>query len=225
MKFKEKQQSIYLRKLGKGYADILKVIQVSKGTLSRWLKGYPLTERQKAMLKGRAKSRYAGSKANQVNAQRRKKKIFETARLETKKMLGNHLFLLGLMLYWAEGTKEGGTVAFTNSDPKMIKIMMRWFRKICAVPEEKFRILVFIHSLQVNDNWREAWAIITGVPLSQFIKPFIKPSITNHRKNKLYNGTCAIRISSSDLLVRIKGWLCGLLELLELESNDLQMVR
>jgi hypothetical protein len=35
-------------------------------------------------------------------------------------------------------------VEFTNTDPKMIKLMMEFFRKILEVPESKFKILVRI---------------------------------------------------------------------------------
>ncbi|MFH1542538.1 MAG: helix-turn-helix domain-containing protein [bacterium] len=215
MKYREKQQAVKLREQGASYSDILSILSVSKGTLSKWLKSIPITNEQKKKLRGRAKSRYAGAKANQAKALNRQNIIFKEAKANVGELFKKSLFLVGLMLYWAEGTKNGSTVAFTNSDPRMIKLMMCWFREICVVPEEKFRILVFIHSLQVNDKWRHYWSGITGVSEDRFIKPYIKPSITKHRRNKLYNGTCAIRISSVDLMVKIKGWLEGALEIMD----------
>ncbi|TSC67048.1 MAG: Uncharacterized protein G01um101466_809, partial [Parcubacteria group bacterium Gr01-1014_66] len=38
-------------------------------------------------------------------------------------------------------------VKFTNSDWNTIILMMRWFREVCKVPEEKFRIALHIHNL------------------------------------------------------------------------------
>ena len=214
MKFEEKIKAIELRKKGKSYSDILQAVKVTKGTLNKWLKDIPLTEGQRLLIKGRAKSRYAGAKANQSKAQKRKEEIINMARAEAKQLTKKPLFVSGLMLYWAEGTKNGSTVAFTNSDPEMIKLMMKWFRDICNVPEDKFRILIFIHSLQANENWKEKWSSVTGLSGSQFIRPNIKPMITKHRKNKLYDGTCAIRVNDTSLLVRIKGWQKGFLEIL-----------
>jgi len=214
MKYEEKLKGIDLRKEGKSYSEILQVIKVSKGTLSKWLKDVPLSKENKFLLRGRMKSRYEGAKANQRKAFQRKEKIFNSAKDEVLRFIKHPLFVAGLMLYWAEGTKNGNTVAFTNSDPRMIKLMMKWFRKICGVPEDKFRVLVFIHSLMINENWREKWIQITGLSSSHFIRPYIKPTTTKHRKNLLYDGTCAIRINDSALLARIKGWQVGFLEIL-----------
>lgn len=209
MKYIDRLKAIELRKEGKSYSDILGAIKVSKGTISRWLKNIPLTREQKLLLKGRMRSRYAGAKANQAKAEERKNKIIKAAQMEVQQLIKHPLFVAGLMLYCAEGTKAGSTVAFTNSDPEMIKLMMRWFREVCAVPENKFRILVFIHSQLVNVDWKEKWVEVTGVPVSHFSRPYIKPTITRHRKNKLYNGTCVIKISDVALFARIKGWQIG----------------
>ncbi|MFH1347308.1 MAG: hypothetical protein ABIH22_01325 [Candidatus Margulisiibacteriota bacterium] len=214
MKLNEKNKAIELRKQGRSYSDILQIINVSRGTLGRWLKDILLTQEQRVLLKGRMKSRYEGARTNQRKAQQRKEKTFNSAKKEVKELINNPLFISGLVLYWAEGTKNGSTVAFTNSDPEMIELMMRWFRTICNVPEDKFRILIFIHSMQVNDNWKERWCKVTGLPESQFIRPYIKPTITKHRKNKLYEGTCAIRINDISLLTRIRGWQKGFLDIL-----------
>lgn len=214
MKLREKIKAIELRKEGLSYERILQLVGVSKGTLSQWLKDIPLTDKQVVSLKGRAKSRYAGAKANQTRAKSKKEQIFEAARKEAQQLVGKPLFVAGLMLYWAEGTKNGATVAFTNSDPAMVRLMMRWFREICCVPEKKFRILVFIHSLLINDDWQQKWIEVTGVPLSQFNRPHVKPTITKHRKNKLYEGTCVIKINDVALLAKIKGWQRGLVEML-----------
>lgn len=214
MKFEAKIRSISLRKQGKSYSEILSIVKVSKSTLSKWLKDFPLDNNAQLALHGRAKSRLAGAKANQAKARDRRDSIFERARAEAAELLKQPLFVAGLMLYWAEGTKNGSTVAFTNSDPKMVGLMMNWFRRYCAVPENKFRVLVFIHSLQVNDDWLAEWSKITGISPRNFIKPYIKPTVTHHRRNKLYNGTCAVRISDVNLLARIKGWLAGASEVL-----------
>ncbi len=214
MKFKKKLKAIYLRKLGKSYSEIRKRIKVSKSTLSLWLKGIELTPEQRAELKGRQKSRYNGAKANQKKRIERTKQIIKAAKKELKYFLKSPLFLAGLMLYWAEGDKSDETehVKFSNSDPAMIKFMMRWFRKICKVPKEKFKICIHIHKLHCRKDIEYYWSKITKIPFSQFYKTQIKPTSLRHRRNKLYNGTCAISIHNKDLFRRIKGWKLGFLE-------------
>lgn len=115
-------------------------------------------------------------------------------------------------MYWAEGNKKFGSVQFSNSDPAMINIMMRWFREFCSVPENKFRIGLIIHSLHTKEDCRKFWQEITSVPLTQFHKPYVKPAIFSNKKNKLYVGTCKIVIHNRDLLSRIIGWRKGVTE-------------
>ncbi len=213
MKLKEKIKAIELRKKGKSYSEILKQISVSKATLSIWLRDIKLTSEQKRKLyfKLRQQNAYKGAKANQQKRIERTNLIIKEAKKETKLLMKNSLFLSGLMLYWAEGTKRREELNFSNSDPQMIKLMMEWFRKICIVPEEKFRIKLYIHNLHSRKNIEKYWSDVTGVPLSQFQKTYIKPNSLGHRRNILYDGTCAIRIGNKDLFRKIKGWKLGVI--------------
>jgi len=208
MKLNEKMEAIRLRKLGKSYGEIRKKVKVSKGTLSLWLRDVKLTPTQEKRLYVtlRRRNAYKGAKVRQEKRIERTKQTMTEARKEAKRLLKNPLFLAGSMLYWAEGTKRYEQVNFSNSDPSMIKFMMLWFRKICKVPENKFRIGLHIHKLHCRKNIEKYWSKLTDIPLSQFQKTQIKPTSLKHRKNQLYDGTCVIRISSSELFRKIEGW-------------------
>lgn len=214
MKFSEKLKAIKLRKDGRGYSEILKDINVSKSTLSVWLRDIALTKKQREkLLRGRERARYAGAKAQQRKRTERMKRISEDGRKEFTALVKNPIFLVGLALYWAEGDKHRGErVKFTNSDPAMIMFMMKWFRKICKVPEEKFRIALHVHNLYVLPNVASYWSEITNVPEKQFNKIYIKQSSLRQRRNVLYGGTCGVVICNKDLFRRIVGWRRGLLE-------------
>lgn len=214
MKLNEKIEAVKLRKEGASYSDIVKKINVPKSTLSTWLRDIELTPQQKEkLLKGREKSRYAGAKAQQKKRIEKTKKIINESKKEFPLLVKNHLFLSGLVLYWAEGDKNQlERVKFTNSDEATIIIMMKWFREICNVPESKFRIALRIHNLHSRSNIKNYWSKITKVPKKQFYKIYIKQSSLRQRKNILYNGTCAIVINSTDLFRKIMGWRLGLLE-------------
>lgn len=222
MKFGEKLESIRLRSSGKSYSEILKKVKVSKGTLSLWLRDIKLTKEQEQELyvNRKQKNAYRLAKLNQQKRIERTEVVIKEAQEELGTFLHKHLFLAGLMLYWAEGDKSDNLelVKFSNSDPAMIKLMMRWFRKICLVPENKFRIALHIHELFVRKNCEKYWSKITNIPPSQFHKTYIKPTSLRHRKNKLYYGTCVIRISSKDLFRRIKGWKLGYLKKMNLDN-------
>lgn len=210
MKLKEKDVAIKLRQCGKSYGEILKEINVSKGTLSLWLRDIKLTEQQydRIYTTLRLKSAYKGAKFLQEKKNEKILEILNNAKKDVDEIIKNPLFLAGLMLYWAEGDKSerSETVKFSNSDPKMILLMMRWFRNFCDVPEKKFRICLHIHRLHCRKNIKRYWSELTRIPISQFFKTQIKPTSLRHRRNKLYNGTCAIIIYNRDLFRKIKGW-------------------
>lgn len=207
MKFLEKQRSIELRHNGLSYSEIKNLLNVSKSTLSNWLKNIELTNDQKNRLSKLQTSAYLGAKKNQVKSQLHHKQIIETAKNQAIHLFHDSFFVTGLMLYWAEGSKNSNRIQFTNSDPLMIKIMMKWFRNYCEIPEEKFRIGLFVHSLHIKEDYLQFWSKITKLPLKQFNRSYIKPTILSNRKNKLYEGTCAIKINSRDLLSKVTGWL------------------
>lgn len=216
MKFKEKLKAIQLRESGESYGEIRKKVRVSKSTLSLWLKDVRLTSGQKRRLyvELRQKNAYKLAKCNQKRKEERTKIIIEKAEKEAQECLENPLFLAGLMLYWAEGDKSDRTecTKFTNSDPIMVRLMMRWFREICKVSEDSFRVCLHIHGLHCRKKIENYWSDITRVPQSQFYKTQVKPTSLRQRRNKLYNGTCAVRIYNKDLFRRIKGWRLGFIK-------------
>ncbi|EKD43251.1 MAG: hypothetical protein ACD_72C00390G0002 [uncultured bacterium] len=213
MKLEQRKIAETLRKNGASYGEILELIKVSKSTLSLWLRNITLTNEQKNKLYKipRQINAYNLAKKNQDKKILITKIILDESILEVEKLIDNKLFLAGLMLYWAEGDKAEmiEAVKFTNSDPIMIKLMMRWFREICEVPEEKIRIALNIHELHNQKEIENYWSKITEIPLSQFNKTFVKPSALTFKRNLLYNGTCSIRVSNKNLFRKIKGWKIG----------------
>ena len=224
MKLKEKIKAIHLRKSGRTYNEIKNKIKVSKSTLSIWLKDIKLTPAQEKRIyvELRQKNAYRLARFNQKKRIERTKKILKEAKKEVSLYLKDPLFLSGLMLYWAEGDKSKKTenVKFTNSDPAMIIFIMRWLRKICKVPETKFRVCLHIHKLHCRRDMKKYWSGITGIPLSQFYKTQVKPTSLKQRKNKLYNGTCAVSICSKDLFRKIEGWKLGFLKEMHIKIEN-----
>lgn len=216
MKFEQKIKAIKLREAGRSYNEIRKKINVSKGTLSMWLRDIALTPEQekRIFVELRQKNAYRMAKANQVKRINITREIVGKAKKEAPELFKNPLFLSGLMLYWAEGDKSEiqERVKFTNSDPRMIKIIMRWFRETCKVPELKFRVCIYIHSLHARKNIEKYWSEVTGISTDQFYKTQIKETTLRQRRNVLYEGTCAITVSDKNLFRRIKGWKLGFIE-------------
>jgi hypothetical protein len=126
---------------------------------------------------------------------------------ELVRVSDRELKVAGIMLYWAEGTLKGSTVDFANSDPKMIKIFLKFLRDICGVSEDRLRIYVYAYSYSSIDKIKEYWHNITKVPLDQFTKPYIREGNPNLSGRKLPNGMIHVRYNDKKLLETIGGWI------------------
>jgi len=221
---KDKQTAINLRKTGKSYLQISQALGVPKSTLSYWLKNIKISKQAQAKISKRAytKSVEALVKRNKnqtIIAGLKAKEIMEESSEEVKNLLNDKLFIAGVSLYWAEGYKKGAygskykSVDFVNSDPEMIKLMMKFFRKTCKIKEDKFRIQLMAHP---NVNIAESikfWSNIIKLSPSQFTMTQTIVSRASKQKrdvNSLTHGTIHIRISSVAMFYKIIGWINGL---------------
>lgn len=220
MKRADKLIAQKLRKQGKSYNEILRVVNVSKSTLSIWLKDIQLTREQEHRLYFTLKQNNALKLAKRKQAVKQAliRKITLDSFHSYRELLKNDIFIPGLMIYWAEGDKikTNEAVKVSNADPAIITLMMKWFREICKVPESKFRIALHIHTLHCNKDVIKYWSNITNIPIEQFHKTQIKKTTLKHRKNPLYNGACSIRVYDKNLFRKIMGW-----KLAFQQNNDL----
>ena len=123
------------------------------------------------------------------------------------------------MPYWAEGGKTRRIVRFSNGDPKMIKIMMRFFREICLVPDKKIRGYIHIHE---NLDYIAAelyWSKVMNIPIEQFFKTYRKPNKSSQsKKNSLPYGVMDIYALDTNLFYKLCGWASGIFERSEREN-------
>src|SRR3989338_241580 len=153
-RWEQKELAQSLRRQGLSYREILARLpfSLSRSTIGAWCKEIELTPEQLDRLDqlfrdGSYRGRLLGPKATQARRATEVEKIRARARAEVPQLIHNELWLAGLMLYWAEGSKVHG-VGLSNSDPILVKVMMTWFRIVCRVPEHKFRAYLNIHSGQ-----------------------------------------------------------------------------
>lgn len=221
MKTIEKEKAIELRRQGKTLSEIMEIVPVSKGSLSYWLHDIKLTNRQIGRIKyknDKIKCKFIEyNLMKKEKALKAKEAIFNSAAREIGKLSREQLRLVGIALYWAEGYRAHAcsSVDFTNSDPEMIKLIMRWFRDVCGVPEERFRVRLQLHGVPEEDKAKVYWSKITGVPNKQFTKAYIKtsPSSKNKTGRVLPYGICSVRVFDTALFNKIQGWIKGLMAL------------
>lgn len=212
IKVLEKEKAIELRKMGYSYKDILSEIPVAKSTISVWLKDLPLTSEEKKLLKGRrdsniSRGRIKSAAANRRNRLEREKSLFERSKVEFDRFKNNPMFLVGIGLYWAEGSKRTSTFQFMNSDPDMINFMLLWCKKFLYNRFGDVYLRLYMHKIYSYEKCEEYWSKITGFPMSKFKKTVYKPNGLGFKKRPMYKGCIRIEIlKGTDLLRKMKLW-------------------
>ena len=215
MKLKEKNLALNLRKQGWSMNEIKDKLRVSKSSISLWVRNIKLTDDQKRALsqKGLTKESIERRRATRLSRENARRQIIvDAAREEIDTLSELELKLIGVALYWAEGGKTNrGSVQLSNGDPRIIRLMMKFFKKICKVPKEKFRAHIHIHphlNIKKAENY---WSSISSIPLNQFYKTYSKPNkASQNKKDSLPFGTFDIYVHSTELFLKIKGWIEGI---------------
>lgn len=216
MKIEERKLARRLRLKGWSLRAIAAEVKCSKSIVSKWISDIRLTGKQIEKLKsnqdkGRAKA------ANHPNSSRQKwenirNNIKDTSKKEIPRKCSYELLkIAGTALYWAEGYNASrNAIIFANTDPDMIKLMMLFFKKICKVPDQKFRGKVTIHPHLNASKAQQYWSKISTIPLKQFNKPLMAVSRSSKgRRDTLPMGTFSILIGDVYTCSRIKGWIEG----------------
>ncbi len=65
-----------------------------------------------------------------------------------------------------------------------------------------------IYPQQNNQKIKKFWSDLTGIPLQNFNKSFIKPLNKEYKKNNLYYGTIRIKVlKGTDMRIQTFGWI------------------
>jgi len=126
---------------------------------------------------------------------------------ENLSFLDEKLKVAGIMLYWAEGTLRGQTVDFVNSNPDMVRIFLKFLKQICGIDDRRLRLYLYTYPYLDLEKTKNYWKNVTGIPLSQFTKPYVRKGNLNLSKRKLPYGLVHIRYNDKKLLLAIKSWI------------------
>ena len=201
-----------LRRLGWTYGEIMEVIPVGKGTLSYWCSPIRLSAEQIEAIRER---RPAGVRTGiPIDTQRKRRQevdyIRGNARLEVTELLGDPLWLIGTVLYWAEGDKSTRRLALVNTDPVVLRAFVAWVRRFHNEQAE-FVGALHLHEGNDDEDARRHWTSTLGLCGLRFDKTYVKPAGTGHRKNHLQHGICRLRVSKSgNGFHKTMGWIDGL---------------
>lgn len=220
MNLKQHEEAKKLRREGCSINEISKILSTAKSNVSVWVRDVKLTSRQAEELRKRGLKKDVIDRRRQTrldNESSRRGLIIKNAEKEIDLLTAREIWLIGILLYWAEGGKtQRGLVRFSNGDPHMIKFMMVFFKKICKVPKEKFRGYIHIHPHLDYKEAERYWAAESGIPLGQFFKTYRKKNKSSKNlRNSLPFGTMDIYICDTNLFLRIYGWTRGIFNVSE----------
>jgi hypothetical protein len=212
--------AVELRKEGRSYREIQEVVPVSKSTLSLWLRDVLVDEAARSRLADRERaSRENAAAAIRARRVAKEARIVGDARAQIPASIAESgLFLVGLALYWAEGSKakpwnpsEG--VCLINSDPDVIRVFLAWLA-LLGVDAKALRFRVAIHNSGNVAAAEQFWADVVGISRSELQRTTLK---THERRpsrrlaTQDYVGCLVVKVDkSTDFNRQIAGWWQGL---------------
>lgn len=208
-----------LRRQGLSYKEIREKVDVAKSTLSLWLKDVPLKPEHRARLYTQQIEILSRGTASQQ--ERRKREIdliIEKSFSEIAFPLSLEAYrLFGVALYWGEGNKTKN-FGFTNSDPRLVIFMIDWLKTVFNLEPTTLKAHLNIYSQQDDAALKNFWSELTGIPVANFGKSFIKPANKGSKKNNLYYGTISIYVPKATNLIHVVyAWRKAVLQKLENE--------
>jgi DNA-binding CsgD family transcriptional regulator len=205
-----------LRQQGLDYEEIAAELDVSKSSVSLWVRDLPRPERlnyeecRKRAAEG--VRRYWAVQRPIREAER--EAVRAAAAAEIGELGDRETIIAGAIAYWCEGSKNKpyrrtDRVIFMNNDPAMIRFFMH-FLAVAGVQRDRLKCTVNIHESADVAAAQRFWLDITGLEAEQFRRPGLKRhSPTTVRKNTGddYHGCLRIEVlRSTGLYRKIEGW-------------------
>src|SRR3989338_10613798 len=206
-RFKDREKALTLRKQGKSYSQIKKIIGVNKSTLHYWLKDYPLSKQRIRELRDWNEQRIEKFRETmRAKKEKRLKQFYDEQKKLFLPLKNREVFLAGLFLYLGERSKtKDSYLSVANTDPSVIKFFIYWLIKELMVPRKKLRIHLHLYSDMGIEEKIHFWSKKINVPRNQFTKPYVKKnsSVNINRKGRFGHGTCCVNIGDARLSERI----------------------
>jgi len=205
-----------LRRQGRTYDQIELALGVSRSSVSLWVRDLPGptpgTREEASAIASR------GWEATLRKREEERRRVKAESAREIGRLTDRELFLVGVGLYWAEGSKSkpyrrDETVAFINSDPGMLQVFLAWLA-LLGVDPARLHFHLTIHESADVTGAERYWADLIGQDVSTFGKTTLKrhnPKTIRKNVGAGYRGCLVVRVrQGADLYRRVEGWWCGI---------------
>jgi hypothetical protein len=188
---------------------------VSKSTLSDWFKDQPFKPNKEVL----ERIQYGPIRTGEISHNKRVQEVLKYRNIGKEEigiLTKRDLHMLGLGLYIGEGAKAYEHIQVANSNPEVIKTMIRWFKESLGMEIENIVISIHIYPDNNEKEVIEFWRSTTGLPLKNFRKTYIdiRKNKSKFRNHKLPYGTAYIKVNSNGdpekgvrLHRKLQGWM------------------
>jgi hypothetical protein len=212
---RRREKAIELRLQGRSYKEIRSLVGGSSSSMSLWLRDVPIPpEHQHRIRKRSAEARKKTGAALHRRRLEKQARIRREAATEMGVVTQRDLFIAGVAIYAAEGSKQkpwqtGSNTVLINSDPRMILLFLRWLA-LLGIDRPSLTFRVAIHESADHSAAVSYWARLVGVPEDRFLRTTLKrgnPKTRRRNTGPRYRGCLVVGVKrSTDLTRRIDGW-------------------
>jgi predicted transcriptional regulator len=209
---KEKlEQALQFRKRGFTLEEIARICEVSKSTVSKWLKNNAISAEITKQNKRRAGQENAKrlqlmSKTRTKERQRRYKEVEQSAEVEFKHYKNKLLFIAGLSIYSSLGdVTEPHIVRLTTARTMAHKTFISFAVEYLGVPKNKIKLWLLLYPDHNEETCMKKWHKATTLPYAQFHKNQIIKG--NPKRKTLHHGVGNTIIGSTVLKHKLIRWI------------------
>lgn len=208
----DKIKAIKLRRRGKSYREIEKILGIPRSTLAGWFQKIQWSRKIKerlSLITRRQASQRMRTLVEKIN-QKRQKLYHATRRAaenQFKELKGDPLFIAGLMIYWGEGDRklENGAIRVSNTDPALLKFFYFFIKKYLHEISHNIRAYLVLYPDLDEEECKKYWSKNIEIPMERFMKSTYIHG--RHLTKRLAYGICTITISSRAYKEKIHAWL------------------
>jgi predicted transcriptional regulator len=209
---KEKfEQALLFRKRGFTLEEIAKISDVSKSTVSKWLKNNVISVEITKQNKRRAGQENAKrlrliSKTRTKERTNRYKEIKQSAEVEFKHYKSNPLFVAGVVTYASLGDmSDVRSIRLTTARMMAHKTFISFAVEYLGVPKNKIKLWLLLYSDHSEETCMKKWHKVTSLPYTQFHKNQIIKGTPKHKT--LHHGVGNTIIGSTVLKHKLIRWI------------------
>ena len=208
---KDKQTAFNLRKTGKTYKEIQKILGISLGTLSAWLND---KEWSKHIKKSNIEKHIIRStehllkmnEGRRIMLDKKYKEAEEEAEKEFKIYKNDPLFMAGLMVYAGEGDKTNRhNIRLANSEFYLHLVFIRFSERFLNIRRDKIKIWLLLYPDHNIEECLDIWSKKLNISKLNFNKSQVISGKSKLRK--LQYGVGNSIISNTSLNKKMMKWL------------------